>query len=177
MNPSVSPQGEAGGDEAAAKAPRQVKHDRGWSESPMSNTNRSRPRRQQLPRRPRSPTGGRSVPTPAARAIRQSIAGIRNTRLRRRSHCRRRGFGGWRIPPRMDAIARGWLPTKLVYELLQAGSSMRLSAVRRCRGNRDSGASAPTRGVRHRPDRAGRAAGSGPANRALRTSGRPSGQA
>ncbi len=30
MNPSVSPQGEAGGSEAAAKAPRQVKHDRRW---------------------------------------------------------------------------------------------------------------------------------------------------
>jgi hypothetical protein len=46
MNPSVSPQGEAGGDEAAAKAPRQIKHDRGWPESPMSNTNRSCPGRQ-----------------------------------------------------------------------------------------------------------------------------------
>jgi len=38
MNPSVSPQGEAGGDEAAAKAPRQITHDRGWPESLMSNT-------------------------------------------------------------------------------------------------------------------------------------------
>jgi hypothetical protein len=42
--PSVSPQGEAGGGEAAAKAPRWIKHDRGQSELPQtSNTNRSRP--------------------------------------------------------------------------------------------------------------------------------------
>jgi hypothetical protein len=61
----VARKGEAGGDEAAAKAPRQVKHDRGWSESPMSNTNRSRPRRQQLPSTTALPQqGGRSSPHP-----------------------------------------------------------------------------------------------------------------
>lgn len=66
-----------GGDEGAAKAPRQVKHDRGWSESPMSNTDRSRPRRQQFPRRPRSPKqGGRVCPhTPRAPVARQSRCG------------------------------------------------------------------------------------------------------
>jgi hypothetical protein len=38
FDPSVSPQGEAGGDEAAAKAPRWIKHDRGQSESPQRRT-------------------------------------------------------------------------------------------------------------------------------------------
>jgi hypothetical protein len=72
MYPSVLPQGEAGGDEAEAKAPRQIKHDRGWSEFPMSHTYRSRPRRQHLSddRAPRK--GGRSVSTPATRSLRQS---------------------------------------------------------------------------------------------------------
>jgi hypothetical protein len=71
MNPSVSPQGETGWDDAAQPRPHQVKHDQGWSESQMSNTNRCRPngnRRQTDPPLP----GDRSVSTPAVRAIRQS---------------------------------------------------------------------------------------------------------
>lgn len=52
MYPSVSPQGETGGNEATAKAPRQVKHDRGWSEFSMSETNRSRPGGSSSARRP-----------------------------------------------------------------------------------------------------------------------------
>jgi hypothetical protein len=63
MYPSVSPQGEAGGDEADAKAPRQVKHDRGWSESLMSNTNRSRSNTAAAPLDDRAPpTGGPVCP-------------------------------------------------------------------------------------------------------------------
>jgi hypothetical protein len=38
FDPSVSPQGEAGEGEAAAKAPRWIKHDRGQSESPQRRT-------------------------------------------------------------------------------------------------------------------------------------------
>jgi hypothetical protein len=71
MYPSVSPQGEAGGNEAAAKAPRQIKHDRGWSEFPMSNTNRSRPIRQQLIRRPRSLYRGAGLSPHPQPSIRQ----------------------------------------------------------------------------------------------------------
>jgi hypothetical protein len=62
FDPSVSPQGEVGGDEAEAKAPRQVKHDRGWFESPMSRR-RSRPNGSIPPTTALPQQGGRSVST------------------------------------------------------------------------------------------------------------------
>ena len=71
--PSVSPQGEAGGGEAVAKAPRWIKHDRGQSEPPHVEHEPLPSRRQQLADDRAPQTGGRSVPTPTARAIRQPV--------------------------------------------------------------------------------------------------------
>jgi hypothetical protein len=75
FDPSVSPQGEAGGGEAAAKAPRWIKHDRGQSEPPQTSTaNRSRPDGSNSSSDDRSPIQGRSTPAPATRATRQAGA-------------------------------------------------------------------------------------------------------
>jgi hypothetical protein len=93
FDPSVSPQGEAGGDEAAAKAPRWIKHDRGQSESPQRRTRTAPVRTAAAPTIAPPVQGGRSVPTPAARAIRQPIRTDTSTRSGRQLLRRRRGSG------------------------------------------------------------------------------------
>ena len=77
--PSVSPQGEAGGDEAAAKAPRWIKHDRGQSESPQRRTRTAPVQTAAARRRSRPRKGAGLSPHPAARAIRQqrTVSGLR----------------------------------------------------------------------------------------------------
>ncbi len=62
FDPSVSPQGEARGDEAVAKAPRWIKHDRGQSESPQRRTRTAPVQTAAARRRSRPPNRGPVCP-------------------------------------------------------------------------------------------------------------------